>query len=58
LQEKALSSLDKAMDTVYATASSWKLAMQDLDQQLQQMLGHQKLSEKPPQQLLNKNDIE
>jgi len=36
-QEKALSSLDKAMDTVYATASSWKLAMQDLDQQLQQM---------------------
>jgi len=36
-QEKALSSLDEAMDTVYATASSWKLAMQDLDQQLQQM---------------------
>ena len=32
-------SLDKAMDKVYATASSWKFAMQDLAEKLQQMLG-------------------
>ena len=32
-------SLDKAMDKVFATASSWKFAMQDLAEKLQQMLG-------------------
>ena len=32
-------SLDKAMDKVFTTASSWKFAMQDLAEKLQQMLG-------------------
>ena len=32
-------SLDKAMDKVFATASPWKFAMQDLAEKLQQMLG-------------------
>eukprot|EP00435_Cladocopium_sp_Y103_P026094 s726_g6.t1 len=35
--EKAVLSLDKAMDKVYTTASSWKFAMQDLAEKLQQM---------------------
>jgi len=44
-QEKAVLSLDKAMDSVYATANSWKAAMDDLAEQLQQV--SQRLSGHP-----------